>query len=187
MTIHSIILLIFSITFFSNAYAAEYRLEPGTFEITHNRQDLKFEKLWLSSYCFNSDGTMATEDCMAITAHGKKVDGLIELIASASQPNTVATPQLTINFHKGAGKFFCIGMKVLFEGFPNQCDDVLYIDHADRYSILAFCNVENLPGDLATNPRFSHRRARTWSEFATSFHRTIPLQLTTNLMPKWCD
>lgn len=59
----------------------------------------------------------------------------------------------------------------------NQNDFVLYTEPKDRYSILSFCNVDELPGALATQARFAHRRVKSWGEFAVQFSQPIKLVL----------
>lgn len=164
-------------------------LVAGRFEVAHNRPDLKVEKLWIQTACFNSDGTNAdSHECAYVTVDGmQNTTGLIEFLASSGNPNHINTKSILIQNHNKAGQFFCIGMKVLFENFPNRCDSVLYTEMNDRYSIHSFCTVRVLPENTPASARFSNRRFHAWDDFSLAYAKPIRLDLTSSSRPDWCD
>lgn len=168
-----------TIFFFSSIASAstDFALDAGTVRINHNRPDLNLEKLWLSTSCFNADGSWAENDCASVEVNGQQPDGIIEFPADSNNKDQIPTPKISIRYHENTGKIFCIGMKVLFYGYPNQTDYALYSDLKDRYSLLSFCTVTELPEALQNQPRVSHRRSDTWSEFVDRFLQPIDLQL----------
>jgi hypothetical protein len=136
----------------------------------HNRPDLKIERLMIQAACFDRKGNWA-QGCVDVFADGVKVEnGAFEVLASPSNFNQVETPEISIHFGGDSNYFFCIGMKVLFEGFPNICDSVLYPSYPDprskdRYSLLSFCSTELISENSAAAARFSNRRMQSWSAY----------------------
>ena len=181
-------LLVFALVCDVAFAGSNFDLNAGTFQIIHNRPDFKLERLWIQTACFNSDGTSSHESCAETIVDGRpNNDGVIEFLSASNDFNQINTKDVSIRYDQKTGKFFCIGMKVIFEGFPNRCDEVLYQEIKDRYSILSFCTVDKIPENTPANARFSNRRLATWSDFSSAFVRPIQLHLTSNDRPDWCD
>lgn len=101
-----------------------FELNGGMFEAIHNRPDLKVERLLIQIACFNQDGTSANlGDCTEVIADGKPNDGFIEFSATSSKIDQIFTKDISIHDSQKSRNFFCIGMKVIFDGFPNRCDE----------------------------------------------------------------
>ena len=173
MAIFIFALLLTQISFAAN----DFHVDAGGIQVVHNRPDLRVEKLWISWSCFNQDGSWAANDCVDVKAGGEPAGDLIAFQASSKVKDYVPTSRLDFQINAKSEKIFCVGLKVLFEGFPNQEDYVLYSDLRDRYSILSFCNIDELPEPMKEQPRVSHRRARDWAEFRARFAQPIELRL----------
>jgi hypothetical protein len=154
----------------------DFRVGPVSVNIEHNRADLELEAFLLHAVCVHPDGSWAATDCFEMRIDGRVVEGGIAFPA-AGQANSIDVPRIEIDHNSESGQILCLGTKVLFHGHPNERDYVIYGDPKDRYSILAFCTTERLPGLLAEQPRFAHRRASSWKEFVERLSNPIALQL----------
>jgi len=73
---------------------------------------------------------------------------------------------MIIRFSAEKDEFFCIGMKVFFKGIPNQVDSTIYLDLDDRYSILSYCSISDLPDWVLRNSRWMHKRVYTFEDYS---------------------
>lgn len=150
-----------------------------TVVIAHDRPDLVLEKLMIQLYCLPREGGQGGapfETCGTVTVDGPQpTDQLFELPATGR--DRVDTKPISIGFATRAENVWCIGMKVLFQGIPNQTDSLLYVDLDDRYSILSYCSEATLPPQHAQQSRWAHRRAPTFQEFVTRLGQPIAIAL----------
>jgi hypothetical protein len=145
--------------------------------IQHDRADLALEKLWMAFYCLPRDGRPAVDiaQCGELSVGGEPSESTAEFPATST--NRVDTKPVSFRFTHPDEHIFCIGMKVLFQGVPNQIDSTLYVTLDDRYSILSYCTEPTLPSQHASQPRWAHRREPTFSLFLARFSQPIALAL----------
>lgn len=163
-----------------------FEIRSGNVNFEHNRPDLKLAHLWIQLSCFDKDGGgNGASDCIDVIVNGVETttENLLEFPAIPGSSSQVDLSAISIRLNEKSEKFFCIGMKILFEGFPNKCDSLLYPSYPDprsrdRYSLLSFCSVESIPEGSSANSRFSNRRKLTWSDFKASLAQPIGIQLT---------
>ena len=168
-----------SILLFSFSSKGEsFEILPGIIEISHHRQDLILDRLLMQVICFDQNGNASTCEELRLNGQLIEVSGF-ELPANSR--TTVSLPQVNISYQSQGGQYFCVGMKVLFEGFPNQCDSVLYPSYPnprarDRYSILSFCSKKEIHGSASS--RFDVRRVTEPNDYRFFLKQLIPLSLT---------
>ena len=155
------------------AMAVEIMIGPHHPQIIINRPDLEVESIALNPLCAqNRDEPYQT--CEDFRVNGDPT-GYLEFKSTGQ--NEVTIPELRIQFSGRANEFFCLGFKVFFKGIPNQKDSKIYLDLDDRYSILSYCSVPNLPVWIAQNPRWTHKRVYSPELFSEVLAGPILLHL----------
>lgn len=171
-----LLISVFSVVAYPCLASQSFFIPATTFTVEHDRTDLKLGKLWIHFACFQEDGSWLNGDCVRISRKGSHVSDLVEF-TSQHMENWLQTEPLVVTFDARKAKFFCLGMKVLFWGHPNQTDFELYKHPEDRYSVLSYCSLKDLPPTVESQPRFSHRRVNSSEDLVSAFSNPIRLDL----------
>jgi len=135
--------------------------------------------------CHQKPSTQLLEGCSGFKVNGKDVGtyqvggkklNLYEYDVETKKvdKNTFELPKQIIEFSTDRGGHLCILVKVFFAEVPHSKDWKLYYEPPDRYSLLSYCTVWELPKWV--DDRFFNREL-TGHEFNAKLWNSIPVKL----------
>ncbi len=165
--------------------SGQFRIEPTRTNLVHNRPDLILSELWMKLKCLTTTSQPANghdqvefRACRDYRVNGEKVDGYSHsLTLYSTDGRNVDVPQIEVAFESDDRSVFCIATKILFSGFSNQNDYIVYADPRDRYSILSYCSGTQ-PETAPDRFPYEHKQAKTLEEFMEKLSGPIHIDLT---------
>jgi hypothetical protein len=155
---------------------SEYKIKSGLIHFSHSCTNLKIKEYIFATFCVSKTGGWSA-DCGKVFFGGSRypVDNGVAYIPSYNGKDIVF-PDVRLTLSNTNSEIFCLGGKVLFQGYPNEKDSVLYKEPKDRYAVLTYC-FDKLPSDMLNQSRVSHRSAHSFTEYSQALFKPISLDL----------
>ena len=145
------------------------RVSIGGHEVVFNvdREDLTVGSAVFTAICFQRTANSereAKQDCDIFRVNGVDQPGWYHTM----EPTGLNTFMLTakeIEFSSDHEAYLCLTVKPWFNEVSTEIDWYYYAEGADRYSMLSFCSVSEIPDWGWDNARVTQNRVQTLEEF----------------------
>ncbi len=151
-----------------------------------DREDLTIGSAVFSVICFQKAQNRANEqtftDCDIFRVNGVDQPRL----SHPMQPIDLNTFLLTakdIEFSLDGEAYLCLTVKPWFNEIPNESDWHYYAEGNDRYSMLSYCSVDEIPDWGRDNVRVTQNRVQSLEEFKRRLSAPIEIYTSDRALP----
>jgi len=155
----------------------EIVLPARTIELRPSR-DVAVGELWIQIRCQRkAAGDRRFAGCRGFAIDGEAVDTVRTLELAPTSKNTFRLPEKRIRFEKTAGAHLCIAVRAIFAGVSHRTDYELFANPGDRYSLVSYCTVCEVPEGSPNRRIFAANRVDSLEQLAERLARPIEIPL----------